>query len=180
MKTRTWAIAAAALLAIGVAAWLSTRPAPRTVVSVTEAPLAQSLVFSGRVAAVVRVDLGATLTGRIAEVLVREGDRVAAGQLLIRMDSDELRAQNEQAQASLQLAQARADGQKDLALPTSQATLAQALANLAAARSEAGLDATVAAGFAAGEDPYSLANRLFADVVRNERNGPQDGRREER
>jgi len=51
---------------------------------------------------------------------------------------------------------------------------------LAAARSEAGLDATVAAGFAAGEDPYSLANRLFADVVRNERNGPQDGRREER
>lgn len=55
-----------------------------------------------------------------------------AGQLLARLDSDELRAQADQAQV-VELARARVGSQRDLALPTSQATLAQASANLAAA-----------------------------------------------
>lgn len=137
MKPTGWGLVAIACLAIGVAGWVASRPAAVKVVALTESPLAQSLVFSGRVAALVRVELGATVTGRIAEVLVREGDRVQAGQLLARLDSDELSAQSDQAQASLQLARARVDGQHDLALPTSQATLAQASANLLAARQEA-------------------------------------------
>ena len=137
MKPTGWGLVAIACLAIGVAGWVASRPAAVKVVALTESPLAQSLVFSGRVAALLRVELGATVTGRIAEVLVREGDRVQAGQLLARLDSDELSAQSDQAQASLQLARARVDGQHELALPTSQATLAQASANLAAARQEA-------------------------------------------
>jgi len=137
MKPTGWGLVAIACLAIGVAGWVASRPTAVKVVALTESPLAQSLVFSGRVAALVRVELGATVTGRIAEVLVREGDRVQAGQLLARLDSDELSAQSDQAQASLQLARARVDGQHELALPTSQATLAQASANLTAARQEA-------------------------------------------
>lgn len=137
MKPTSWGIVAIACLAAGVTAWVVSRPAAVPVVAVTESALAQSLVFSGRVAAIVRVELGATVTGRIAEVLVREGDRVQAGQLLARLDADELQAQAEQAQANLELARARAGSQQELALPTSQATLAQASANLAAARQEA-------------------------------------------
>ncbi len=130
-------MAAIACLAIGVSAWMISRPAAVRIVALTESPLAQSLVFSGRVASLVRVELGATVTGRVAEVLVRENDRVQAGQLLARLDADELSAQADQSQASLLLARARVASQHDLAQPTSQATLAQASANLAAARQEA-------------------------------------------
>ena len=130
-------MAAIACLAIGVSAWMISRPAAVRIVALTESPLAQSLVFSGRVASLVRVELGATVTGRVVEVLVRENDRVQAGQLLARLDADELSAQADQSQASLQLARARVASQHDLAQPTSQATLAQASANLAAARQEA-------------------------------------------
>ena len=51
---------------------------------------------------------------------------------------------------------------------------------LAAARRAAGLDEAIDAGFAAGNDPYSLADRLFADVVRHERGEREAGPREER
>ncbi len=137
MKPTHWGIAAIACLAIGVSVWVVSRPAAVRIVAMSESPLAQSLVFSGRVASLVRVELGATVTGRVAEVLVRESDRVQAGQLLARLDADELSAQADQSQASLQLARARVASQQDLAQPTSQATLAQASANLAAARQEA-------------------------------------------
>ncbi|MBP8308316.1 MAG: efflux RND transporter periplasmic adaptor subunit [Burkholderiaceae bacterium] len=137
MKPTHWGMAAIACLAIGVSAWMISRPAAVRIVALTESPLAQSLVFSGRVASLVRVELGATVTGRVAEVLVRENDRVQAGQLLARLDADELSAQADQSQASLLLARARVASQHDLAQPTSQATLAQASANLAAARQEA-------------------------------------------
>ena len=89
-------MAAIACLAIGVSAWMISRPAAVRIVALTESPLAQSLVFSGRVASLVRVELGATVTGRVAEVLVRENDRVQAGQLLARLDADELSAQADQ------------------------------------------------------------------------------------
>jgi len=51
---------------------------------------------------------------------------------------------------------------------------------LAAARREAGLDEAIEAGFAAGDDPYSLADRLFADVVRHEREERAAGPKGER
>ncbi len=137
MKPRIWLFAGLAGVAIAAAGWFFTRPAAQTTVAATESPLAQAVVFSGRVASLVRVELGATITGRIAEVLVREGDRAATGQLLARLDTEELQAQFDQTQASLQLARARVDGQRDLALPTSQAALAQAAANLEAASLDA-------------------------------------------
>ena len=52
------------------------------------------------------VKLGALVMGRLAQVLVAEGDRVAAGQLLARVDATQLRDAVRSAEASL--AQARA------------------------------------------------------------------------
>jgi Multidrug resistance efflux pump len=94
----------------------------------------QSLVFSGRVTAQARTDLAAPITGRVAAVRVREGDRVTAGQLLIQLDDQEARAQVEQAHAALASAQARLRAQGDVHLPVSQQTLAQARAQLDFAR----------------------------------------------
>ncbi len=48
------------------------------------------------------VRLGSKIGGRVAEVLVREGDEVKAGQVLVRLDAPELEAQREQLAARLQ------------------------------------------------------------------------------
>lgn len=52
-------------------------------------------------------DLGFSAGGRIEGILVREGDRVAAGQELARLDASELRARRDAAAAQVQAAEAQ-------------------------------------------------------------------------
>jgi len=137
MKVRRWILAIAAIALVGAAAVRALRPDAVALVVVAEAPLVQTLVFSGRVATPLRVDLGATITGRIVEVGVREGDAVREGDLLARLESAEAEAQLAQAKAALRLAESRLVGQREVATPTSDAALAQAEANLDAAQREA-------------------------------------------
>jgi HlyD family secretion protein len=54
------------------------------------------------------VDLGPKVSGRVTEVLVREGDRVKAGTLLVRLDLGESAIAVEREQAGVRSAQARA------------------------------------------------------------------------
>ena len=54
------------------------------------------------------VDLGPKVPGRVTEVLVREGDRVKAGALLVRLDLGETSIAVEREQAGVRSAQARA------------------------------------------------------------------------
>jgi HlyD family secretion protein len=56
---------------------------------------------NGRIEAT-EIDVAAKLAGRIREILVKEGDLVAAGQVLARMDTDVLQAQRREAEAQLQ------------------------------------------------------------------------------
>jgi len=55
------------------------------------------------------VDLGPKVAGRVVEVLVREGDRVAAGALLVRLDLGETAVAVEREQAGVRSAAARAE-----------------------------------------------------------------------
>jgi HlyD family secretion protein len=57
-----------------------------------------SLIFQGQVE-VREIDVAAKVAGRIREVLVREGDTVAAGDILFELDSPELTAKMAQASA---------------------------------------------------------------------------------
>ena len=66
-------------------------------------PADSGLHLSGRIEGY-ETDLGAKVGGRIAEVTVREGDRVTQGQVVARLDDAELRAQLAAAQASTQAA----------------------------------------------------------------------------
>lgn len=125
------------LAAVAAAAGWTMRPAPVALVAPVEGPLVQTLVFSGRVAAPVRVELGATVTGRVVEVAVREGDAARSGDVLARLESAELQAQAAQAQAALRIAEARLAGQRELGVPTAEAALEQATATLEAAQREA-------------------------------------------
>jgi HlyD family secretion protein len=112
--------AGVALAAAGLAGWLwlgRSSPGP--------------LRLSGRIEGY-ETDLGARIGGRVAEVTVREGERVKAGQLLVRLDDDEVRARLRGAQARLaaarqQLNQARSQVDVlDSQIRESRLTVAQA------------------------------------------------------
>ncbi len=95
-----WIVAALVLVAGGLIGGLSLRPAEVPVIVVQPSTLVRTLQFSARVATVSRVEVGATVTGRVQRVLIQEGAQVRAGQLLIELEEDELRAAWRQAQAS--------------------------------------------------------------------------------
>mgnify|MGYP001378689365 FL=1 len=126
-----WVLALLALLTVaGVAGIFWWRGTAAEVAVVTAGPIQHSLVFSSRVASVARTDLASTLTARVEKVLVREGDAVKAGQLLVALDDNDLRAQLQQAQAALATADARLKSQFDLAGPVATQGLAQSSANM--------------------------------------------------
>lgn len=126
-KLKGWLIAAvvvvAALAAIMV--WLQRQQA---------ALPAGFASANGRIEAT-EYDIATKRAGRIEAVLVAEGDRVAAGQLLVRMDVQDLQAELRQAEA--QLRQAREDKRQALAMVNQQqANIKQTVAAVAQRESE--------------------------------------------
>ena len=118
------------------AAWWFSRALSVPALTLRQAPLVRTLQFSARVTTAQRVDLGATVTGRVAEVSAREGDNVKRGATLLRLETDELSAALAQAQAAALQAQARLDGLRSTGRRGTQAALAQADAGLLAAQAE--------------------------------------------
>jgi HlyD family secretion protein len=122
-------MAALGLAAVIAAAWWVRAPGV-AVTTVNAQMLVRTLQFTGRVKTPARVDVGVTLTGRVQQVRVREGDVVAQGDALIELEADEWRAAWQQAQAGWQQAQARLGSVQALALPSAEAALAQAEATV--------------------------------------------------
>jgi HlyD family secretion protein len=129
------ALGALALLVFAYIGWTQARPRVE-VMQVQAAPLLSTLQLSARVSARNRVELGATVTSRVQQVLVREGDAVRAGQLLVRLESEELAAAFVQAQASERAASARLAGLRSSGRSAVQAAVAQAESVLAAAEAD--------------------------------------------
>ena len=128
--------AALAVLLAGALAWWFTRAASVPALVLRAAPLVRSLQFSGRVATLSRVDIGSTLTGRVLAVAVAAGDPVKRGDLLVRLEGDELRATLAQAQASERQAEARLRGLRSTGRSSAQAMLTQADSVLVAAQAD--------------------------------------------
>ena len=131
-----WIIAVAAVLMVLAFVAFTARGVPADVVEVRPGPLLRSLRFSARVATLSRVDVGSTITGRVAQVLVDEGAPVRRGQKLVRLEPDELRAALSQAAAAERQAQARLAGLRSTGRSSSDAALQQAEATLRAAQAE--------------------------------------------
>lgn len=123
------------MLAVVAAFWLL-RPPAVAAVKVQAAPLVRTLQFSARVATTSRVDVGSTLTGRVLDAAVAEGARVKKGDVLVRLENDELRAALAQAMASERQAAARLAGLKGSVRSSAQALVAQAESVLAAAQAD--------------------------------------------
>jgi multidrug efflux pump subunit AcrA (membrane-fusion protein) len=109
-------------------------PAPQTQ-TLDEVVSAQGFVQPAR-----SVDLAFRAAGRVAEVLIKEGDHVQQGQALIRLQADELQAAVSQAQAALKLAQANLaqvqDGARPEEIAAAEAGVRAAQAQLNAATAE--------------------------------------------
>lgn len=148
-----WLSAGALALVAAILTFGALRGTAVDAVEVRMAPLVRSVQFSARVTTLSRVDIGSTLTGRVAQVLVREGTTVNKGDPLVRLESDELRASLEQAVASEHQAKARLEGLRTSGRLSATATLAQA-------------DATVNASSAEMERSQQLVAQGFISVSR--------------
>ena len=137
MTRRRWPwIVLALLLAAAALAAYRMRPVEVQVVELKRAALQRTLQFSARVATTSRVNVGSTITGRVAAVNVREGDAVRQGQMLLQLETDELRTALAQAQANARQAQARVAGLRASGRMVARAQSEQAAATLRAAERE--------------------------------------------
>ncbi|MBZ0270030.1 efflux RND transporter periplasmic adaptor subunit [bacterium] len=82
------------LVLLTVVAWLLLNPEPE--------------VIQGEVEAT-QIDVSAKIPGRVDSILVREGDRVGPGQLLVVLESPEIRAKLKQAAAAARAASAQSE-----------------------------------------------------------------------
>ena len=137
LSTR-WLLLVMAVMIASAVAYVVMRPKPVVVdvIMAKREDVQTSVVASGRVLSPARVDVGATITGRVLRVAVREGARVAEGQLLVQLEQQELNAALTQARAARDRARARMESVTKLALPTAQESQAQAQSSVTLAERE--------------------------------------------
>ena len=141
----TGGLSPALLIALG---WTVGRGQPVLVATVSRQAIVQSIVATGRVNSVLRVDLGAEVAGTVAEVYVREGQRVRAGDLLVRLSDAEARASLQQARSALAEARVRQAQQVGVSAPVAWQAASQAQATyVAAGRDHQRVHELVAQGF---------------------------------
>lgn len=86
---------------------------PEDVATVRFAPLSAALDFNGTLAPVRQILLNARVAGEVTEVPVREGEPVAAGAVLVRQDSRDMRARLAQAEAAVQSSKVELDNAQE-------------------------------------------------------------------
>jgi multidrug efflux pump subunit AcrA (membrane-fusion protein) len=135
-----WILLSVAVLgATGGTAWYAVkRPAGATgpaVAPVTRRDLSAVVTATGTIKAMVgaEVKVGSRIPGRVEELAVQVGDRVKAGQVIARLEQDDLRAAVEKARADLAAAEAKLatvrKGARAQEIQTAEAAVRQAEAN---------------------------------------------------
>ncbi|MYM54092.1 efflux RND transporter periplasmic adaptor subunit [Thalassovita mangrovi] len=119
----------------GAAVYYSDAASPETepnyiTADVTEGPLQEVVTATGSLQAVVTVEVGSELSGRIAQLLVDFNDVVTKGQPIARLDAKRFEARSSEARASLRIAKVGVEI-KQAELDRSLAELEDAEANLA-------------------------------------------------
>jgi multidrug efflux pump subunit AcrA (membrane-fusion protein) len=162
MGRRGLAVVVVVLLAVAATGvWLLTRPdnaaAAQTVTAtVTAGTYQQTVSGTGTLAPTRQADLDFAVSGRVTQVLVNAGDKVAKGDVLARLDTTSLDAALDSAQAQLDAAQAQYDDDVDAdaadtqlaadraAVAAAESSLSQAQDDLDAATLKATFSGTVA------------------------------------
>ncbi|MEP0917758.1 efflux RND transporter periplasmic adaptor subunit [Leptolyngbya sp. DQ-M1] len=189
-KPTRWLLAllAAGAIALPGGAFLVSRQfAPRqeaATISVESKTVTARISASGEVIPIRTVNLSPKTTGKIAQLLVDQGDQVMQGQVVARMDDKDIEAERAQAQARVAEAQARLD---QLRAGTRVEEVRQAESEVARARGEVdrvqGLvsDATQAAEFARTQtrrqrelaSQGAISTNSLDEFIRREQNANQ-------
>lgn len=142
------------VMAVSFVYYRSTQGVPVNAYAVKALPLEQWVVASGQVRSASLARIGSEVTGRVAERLVHEGDRVAAGQLLLLLHKEELQAQYDQANTALQQL-------RNLRYPQAMETLQEARRMYAQTEREAKRRAELAARGVLPKEQSEQARRLL-------------------
>ncbi len=113
------------VLAAAAVYWLRFWPLPVTGFTARQGEIVAEVMGTGTLEAKVQTVVSTKISGRIAEMRADQGDRVQAGQLLLRLDDSEFRQQVEIARSSLDAAKATVERMQADAV-RSQAVLEQA------------------------------------------------------
>jgi len=112
-KRKKWyllAIASVIVIGGGVGIAAALRPNntidPSKLANVTRGDLARSVVATGKIEPLVKVEVKSKASGIVEKILADYGDHVKAGQVLVELDKEQLRARVAEARANLQAAQA--------------------------------------------------------------------------
>ncbi|MDD2897655.1 MAG: efflux RND transporter periplasmic adaptor subunit [Desulfuromonadaceae bacterium] len=133
--SRRMVLGGVVLLIIGAVSFIRLQGKKVTGIPVERKDLLQTVVTTGRVTSLARVDVGSQILGSVAAVLVDSGDRVRAGQILIQLRDDEARAALDQAQAVVREQEERLKQIGNVDRPVSQQRVAEAEATLRQATS---------------------------------------------
>jgi HlyD family secretion protein len=95
-----------AAVAGGLIYWLKFAPIDVEVHRVERGSVVAEVLGTGTLEARIQATIGPKISGRLREVLVDQGSRVETGQLLVRLDDDELQQQVAVAQAGVDAAEA--------------------------------------------------------------------------
>jgi len=146
-----------AVVLAGVALYVARARGPRvrTVVAVRNS-IEQHLVASGRVWVPTRVQVAAQIPGRVVAVVVKEGQRVKRGDLLIQLDDAEAQATVVESNVAVDQAGARVDQLRRVGAVVANEDLRQAVSNLDHARKD--LDRTAHLAASGVVPPVDLEN----------------------
>ncbi|MEX0268832.1 efflux RND transporter periplasmic adaptor subunit [Leptolyngbyaceae cyanobacterium UHCC 1019] len=143
---------AAGLVGVPAIAFLAIKgQAPQQDLTAYTVPVQQKdvtvrITANGEAVPVQRLNLNPKTAGRLAKLYVEQGDRVQQGQIIARMDSQELDARRDQAVAELARTQANLAllkaGNRPEAIGQAQASVSQSQAEIAAAQTRLDLAST--------------------------------------
>lgn len=137
---------------------------PTDIIQVTPRNLQQTLPLSGSLRAVNQVSVKARIAGEVREVLVREGETVKAGQVLVRMDTREYQARLDQAKGALQAAR----GQLEIsskARDNNQALFAKGFISQNAFDNTASQYSIALANVESAKGALDVVQKMFSDTV---------------
>ncbi|MEK7519945.1 MAG: biotin/lipoyl-binding protein [Patescibacteria group bacterium] len=129
---RTSILAAAAVVAMAsIAVFLLWHPSPRETATVTRGDLYEDITLAGALVDAKTVDLSFSVEGSVRAVVIREGQKVSAGETLAELSDANIRAQLKQYEAKRELAQLKLS---QLLAGTKKEEVALAESNVASAR----------------------------------------------
>lgn len=104
------------LIALGLIAATrsSTKLDPSKLAPVTRGDLAKSVVATGKVEPITKVEVKSKASGIVTKLYVDAGSRVKKGQLLAQLDKEEIESQVAQSKAALQAAEANLESSRQI------------------------------------------------------------------